>query len=501
MPLKYKIRPEIKQETIRNHPALRTKQGGLVLLDNALIDLWRISDKKRLEEIIRDYQSTKISPFETRAALACLAEAGLLLREPGLGNNQTQALPTDVLVSAIIVGFNSRAWLEKCIPGLLSQTLPNVEMILVDNASSDGTVPWMKETYPEIKVLQLEKPESLAQALNLGAADANGEYFLIMNPDVVLEPATVATMLSTAHDRPDCAAVAAKLKLSSNPAFLNGIGNYVGPASWGTDYGLGQLDLGQFDRIKEVPSACFAATLIPSKAYKDIGPFDPGFPLYYEDSEWCYRARLYGYKIFAAPFAIGYHAFSDEVINIQNSGMNPTKLQQVTYGRLRFITKLLNPFYLMYFLVLYFLEDSCRLLASILQRRWHNFTAIILAWFKFFKSLREILNLREEIQSRRKISDRDLFLVHRDIPMPLMKSGTPILTWDIIQYIYLPFMLNGQTKPLPEFKSVGFDRINNYHPANLSKFLNRVSNLMELEGFSGLIDRIFRSIQLHFNRM
>jgi len=85
--------------------------------------------------------------------------------------------------------------------------------------------------------------------------------------------------------------------------------------------------------------------------------------------------------------------------------------------------------------------------------------------------------------------------------MPLMKSGTPILTWDIIQYIYLPFMLNGQTKPLPEFKSVAIDRIDNYNPANLTKFLNRAYNLMELEGFSGLIDRMFRLIQLHLNRM
>ena len=69
MPLKYKIRHEIQQETVKNHPALRTTQGGLVLLDNLLVDLWRFSDGKTLEEILMDFRSAKISALETRAAL------------------------------------------------------------------------------------------------------------------------------------------------------------------------------------------------------------------------------------------------------------------------------------------------------------------------------------------------------------------------------------------------------------------------------------------------
>ena len=102
----------------------------------------------------------------------------------------------------------------------------------------------------------------MAGAVNRGVENAAGRYFLLLNPDVELEPNVIALMVNAVQDNPFCAAVTAKLKFLWAPAFLNGIGNFVGGFSWGTDIALGHLDMGQFDGVRQVPSACFAGTLI-----------------------------------------------------------------------------------------------------------------------------------------------------------------------------------------------------------------------------------------------
>ncbi len=96
-----------------------------------------------------------------------------------------------------------------------------------------------------------------------------GSTILLLNPDVQVEPDAVAHLVHKAASNPRCAAVAAKLRMLWTPAFLNGLGNQVGAISWGTDIGLGHLDLGQFAGWDEIPSACFAAALIPSRAVRD----------------------------------------------------------------------------------------------------------------------------------------------------------------------------------------------------------------------------------------
>ena len=471
------------------------------MLDSPLADLWHFSDGKTLEEILRDFQSNKFSSLEILAGLACLAEAGLLSREIKSSEKDHHTFSSDGTVSVVLVAFNSRAWLEICIPSLLSQTLPVLEIILVDNASCDATVSWVKETYPGIDLLQLEKSQSLAQALNIGAASAKGDYLLIINPDVTFEPTAIANLVFTAQDQPDCAAVAAKLKLSFTPGLLNGMGNYVGPASWGTDYGLGQLDLGQFDQINEVPSACFAAALIPIEAYKIIGPFDPGFPLYYEDSEWCYRARIYGYKILAAPGAVGNHAFGQESNQYLPGVLTSEKLEQVIYGRLRFIFKLLSPVYLFYFFVVYTIEAFFRLLEAALHGRWYYYGAYFNASLKMIKSLKEILDNRRMVQTRRVTPDRDLFQIHKNIPLPLVRYEMPELSLDIVRHIYLPAILSDNTRPLPEFElSTGYTDGQKIYPGKMS-IINRLLSTIRTEGFSGFLLYFGKWVVWRLNRM
>jgi len=500
MYLSYTIQTNIQPKTIYNQPALLTEQGGLILTDRIMLDLWQHADGQMLDEIIATFQATDVSPIEIRAALSCLAEAGLLRRQSPISTEPPNDKVNNHSVSVIIVSYNGQGWLETCLPSLSSQSHATIETIIVDNASEDGTADWVSKNYPDITLIALDTPRSLANALDTGIEAACGEYYLLLNPDVELEPTAVANLVAKAMANPNCAAVAAKLKLQWAPAFINGIGNYVGPVSWGTDITLGHLDLGQFDDWREVPSACFAAALICKTAYDDVGAFDDKFPLYYEDSEWCYRARLYGYSIMAAPKSVGYHAFGSRPSSGKDVRLPPRKLRQVVYGRLRFSTKILGPWYLLRFLGLYILEDITNMILSILRGQLWKLHTYFHAWSDYWTYLPEMLADRKAIQARRQCTDKELFRLQKDIPMPLIWDGLPELTWDIVRHQYLPLIIAGQTRPLPEFEATPFEKPPVHSSRKLGQHVGRASNIWRAEGFSGLLHRIGRTIQWHLMR-
>jgi GT2 family glycosyltransferase len=351
------------------------------------------------------------------------------------------------------------------------------------------------EHYPMVKLKRLDKLQSLAFALNLGVSSASGEYYLFLNPDVVLDPNAIAYMLASAQQDRDCAAVAAKLRFIWAPKFLNGLGNYVGALSGGADSALGHLDLGQFDVWEEVPSACFATALVPAGAWKTIGPIDEGFPLYYEDTEWCYRARLFGFSVRAAPQAIAYHAFSGRVPTGKEIDLTTTKRRQVVYGRLRFVTRILSKKYLLRFLFNYLIEDLLRACLAFLSGRWRTLPPYFHAWNDYRKSIPSLRWERREIQARRRLSDKDLFALQRVVPIPLMRYGLPQLTWDLIRNHYYPLLASGQTRPFPEYSELlqsGSPEMSNL---DIQPTWKRAILIFSQEGFGALLHRVGKAIQ------
>ncbi len=468
--LLYFVPEGVKPSKVGSRPLLSTTQGGMIAIDPTLLALWQQADGHSHDDILRDFRYPSGKPklgftSETiRAALACLVEAGLLYRQ-GIVlsplNHKTASLSTHPspaenhrkisLVSVIIVDYNSREWLVECLPSLQSQTYQPLEVLIIDNGSSESSIPWLAQYFPAVKSFRLEPTASLAAAINHGVQHARGNYFLILNPDVTLEPDAITQLVSVAENDPDCAAVAAKLKYWWAPAFLNGLGNRVGASAFGSDNVQGHLDLGQFDGWNQVPSACFAAALIPRPAWEVVGPLDEAFPLYYEDAEWSYRARLLGRKILVAPKAVIYHAFGRRVHAGEEADLTPYKLRCVVYGRLRFALKLLASPTLWRFLVVYGIEDIAHLILRLFKLQGPMAGAILSGWLNFLKNLSSILPQRHQLQLTRTSTDNDLFTLQGSIPPGLIWRGLPELTWDIITHTYLPLILAGKTRPLIEF--------------------------------------------------
>lgn len=495
---------------LRGRPALCTAQGGTIIVDRPVLELWQRAEGKNPEEILAEREQAGFARRETQAGLDCLARAGvleggptpgpslkggeragtLLEEKPALdpsafcssGAKSEAGGKKDGLVSVVLVSYNSREWLAECLPTLFAQTYLELEILVVDNGSQDGTWEWLARQQPppgwsgSWQVYQTGKFCSLAAALNLGVSRARGNFYLLLNPDTQLEPQAVEEMVRVAG-QPACAAVAAKLRLTWAPAFLNGLGNSVGAISWGVDNGIGRLDLGQFDHWEKLPSACFAAALIPSKAWEAVGPLDEGFPMYYEDSEWCYRARLLGYFILAAPQAVVYHAFSGQTT--QAAGREQAenrKLRRVTYGRLRWISRILGSGAWLRFFLAYALEDTLRMLLALVRGRWGCLGALGQGWSDFYRDLSGLRQSRQEVQQQRRISDRELLALQRGLPMPLTWQGCPLLTWDVISQVYLPWLSGGGAAPKPGG-------------------LRRLRRIWRWEGPAALLDRIGRAVQ------
>ena len=358
MSLSYRIAPGVR--LLPGSHAL-TPQGGRVVLDEPLVEALRAVDGCDLGAALDALRFSTPTPAAARATLACLAEAGLLERlgvpqaRPGAAPPRPRKKPAGPLVSAVVVAYNGVRWLEDLLPSLAAQTWKPIEVVVVDNGSSDDTSAWVRREHPGVRLVRLDPGLSLAGGINRGVAEARGEHFFILNQDITLEPDAVAQLVAVAESDPSCGAVSAKLRLMRAPGFLNGLGNHVQGWSWGSDIAMGHLDLGQFDGWREVPSSCFAATFVPRRAWERVGEVDEGFPLYYEDSEWCYRARAHGLRVLLAPSAVAYHAFGGS--GDDGEGLSPAKLARVAHGRLRFALKLLPAPEAWQFVSAYLAED------------------------------------------------------------------------------------------------------------------------------------------------
>ncbi len=429
-------------------PGWQTPQGGRVVADAPMMDLWREAHGRTLTAIL----DGRTDPDIARAALACLAEGGLLTRD---GLASVPAAPSagaaGARVSVILVTYQSQDWIAECLASLRRQTHTDLELVVVDNGSPDDPAAMVAAAHPEARYLRLPPGGSFAGALNAGAAAATGDYLFFLNPDVALEPDAVSRLVTAAGANPAWGAVAAKLRFYWAPAFLNGLGNRVEASSWGTDNAIGHLDLGQFDGVTTVPSACFAAALIRRAAWAEVGPVDEGFPMYYEDVDWCYRARRLGFGIGLAPLAVVYHAFGSRLATGDEPGLTARKLAHVVYGRLRFALRVLDGRTRRTYLLGYLREDIGNYRQLRRQGDADSAAAYRRAWARTLRLAWRMWRDGAALTRRARVPAAQLLAADAGWPAGLIRNGVPDLSYTVARDVYLPLMRTGRTHPLPEW--------------------------------------------------
>lgn len=216
------------------------------------------------------------------------------------------------LVSIVIVNWNGILFLEPCLASVYSQGYGPFEVIVHDNGSTDGSIEFLKEKFPDVKITESTENLGFAAGNNRAIEAASGEYVLTLNNDTELADGFIEKLLDVvANSAKDAGMWAPKILSLNNKDEIDSVGGLlIYPDCLAKGRGRLEVDRGQFDSVEEifVPSAC--AALYRMSMLSEIGLFDEDFFAYCEDTDLGFRARLAGWKALSVPKAVVYHYYS-----------------------------------------------------------------------------------------------------------------------------------------------------------------------------------------------
>ena len=226
--------------------------------------------------------------------------------------SQPTPLPANPTASIIIPNYNGLRFLPTCLDALRGQTYPAdlTEVILVDDASTDDSMAFVCEHYPEIKVVQLARNSGLAVGCNAGAAAAHGDLLVMLNNDTEVEPGWLAALVEAAVTHPHAGAIASKMLLFDRRDHLHNAGDVMGADGIPRNRGVWQRDQGQFDADRTIFGGCGGGVAYRRAAWEQAGGFDERLFMYLEDVDLAWRLQLLGWDAVFAPAARLYHHVS-----------------------------------------------------------------------------------------------------------------------------------------------------------------------------------------------
>ena len=215
--------------------------------------------------------------------------------------------PSATAASVVVPNWNGRAWLDGCLNSLAAQTVAPLEVIVVDNGSTDGSVAHLRAEHPRVGVGELGHNTGFAPPANLGVRSARGPFVALVNTDVVLSADWLARVSQTLCRHPDAAAVACKILALSDDRRVYDAGDVLRRDGACEQRGRFGVDRGQWNQAGEVFGACAAAALYRRAAVLSVDGFDERFFAYLEDVDLALRLRLAGWRCRYEP-AVAYHA-------------------------------------------------------------------------------------------------------------------------------------------------------------------------------------------------
>ncbi len=248
-------------------------------------------------------------------------------------------------ISAIVVNWNAREDTRECIESLLKSDHPGLEVILVDNASSDGSVEYLRNLFPNITILANKENERFALGSNKGmrlAIERGAQFLFLLNNDAVVEEKTVGALLRAMESTPGAGLVGPKILYFSRKDVIWSAGGEVSFWRGMTRHrGIRQKDAGQFDRTADVGYLTGCALMAGRELVEKIGYLDPAFYIYGEDADWCLRAREAGFRVVYVPEARVWHK-----VSLSTGGeFSPVKLYEKTRSNLLLFARHARPYH------------------------------------------------------------------------------------------------------------------------------------------------------------
>jgi|YNPNPStandDraft_1061719.scaffolds.fasta_scaffold77505_2 GT2 family glycosyltransferase len=302
--------------------------------------------------------------------------------------------------SVIIVNHNGRKHLERCLPSLLREDCRNCQIILVDNASTDGSARYVEHFFPQVLVIRNHANLGFGHGSNLGAQCATGEYLVFLNPDTIVEPGWLDTLLAVLEADTQVGLATSKILLLADPERINTCGNVVHYTGVTLCRGAG-FHKSAFQETGEVDAVSGAAFAIKRKVFEELGGFDERFFLYMEDTDLSWRARLAGYKCLYVPQSIVYHDYTLR--------FGPAKTFYQERNRYLMLLKSLRWPTLIVLLPALMLAELVTWGFVFLRER-KRLANKLRAYVWIFTHWGQVMQSRRQVQALRRVRDRDLLI-------------------------------------------------------------------------------------------
>jgi hypothetical protein len=212
-------------------------------------------------------------------------------------------------MSIIVVNWNGKHFLDDCLGAVRRQTFRDFETIVVDNGSTDGSTDYVREQFPEVRLVTLAENRGFTGGNIAGYELAEGNLIILLNNDTEAHPSWLEEIHKATRRFPDAGSFASKMMYFDTRERIENCGFAVATAGNTLDLGRDELDGPAWTTAREVFGACGGAVAYRRSMLEDIGFLDPDFFMVYEDVDLSFRAQLRGYSCVYIPTAIVFHRY------------------------------------------------------------------------------------------------------------------------------------------------------------------------------------------------
>lgn len=305
-------------------------------------------------------------------------------------------------VAVVILNWNGVEVLKKFLPSVvLYQTTPDCEVIIADNGSTDSSASWLKENYPDLRLILLDKNYGFADGYNHALKQVDAEYFLLLNSDVEWKENPLQPLIDILDRDKSIGIAMPKILSQRSPEmfeYAGAAGGYIDyfgfPFCRGRILGKIERDDNQYDSLKDIFWASGAALFIRSELYHKLEGLDGSFFAHMEEIDLCWRAQLAGYRVVCEPKSKVYHLGGASLNN-----ESPFKLYLNFRNSLYMLHKNLENKRLRIFTRM--LIDGVLACCYLLQGKVSYFKAVVKAHKDYRKNKGELDKSREKLRHKR----------------------------------------------------------------------------------------------------
>lgn len=311
------------------------------------------------------------------------------------------------LVSIIIINFNGLNYLKDCFESLRKIDYQNWEVIVVDNGSTDGSVEYLQEykKFKRLKIIRNSRNLGFAEPNNQGYRQADGDYILLLNNDTVVKSDFVRLTVERMAKEPEIGVAQPKIYLMEKAGYLDNTGSFITKTGFLKHEGFLEKDSARFNKEKNIFAAKGACMFIKREIIEKVGLFDKDFFAYFEESDFCWRVWLTGYKIIYFPDTYIYHKLGATSKKMNQFSINYHSLK----NRLASLIKNLEGYNLLLVLVPHLIILGIIALYYLSSLRFDKAKMVMNALWWNIINLYPLLKKRTEVQRFRILGDREIF--------------------------------------------------------------------------------------------